>query len=314
MKRIGIDIMGGDFAPHECIKGTLLAKESLKGNAQIVLFGNKDMIISELEKNGSNDKEFEIIDCQSIVQMNDHPVKALKEKTDSSLYKGFFYLKENAIDGFASAGSTGAMLVGATQIIGITDGILRPCISSFYPNIKGGMSLILDVGLNSDCKPENLLQFAYLGNEFAKNGMCIKNPKIALLNIGYEESKGSLLAKATYDLLKEAKDINFVGNVEGYDLHDPDKVDIIVTDGFTGNIILKHAESFYTIAKEEKIDNPFFEGFNYENYGGTPILGVKNTVIIGHGKSNANAIKNMILLTGKAIDASAHNLKANIND
>lgn len=299
--------MGGDYAPQECIKGCLLAQESLSNEDKIVLFGNKELIISELERNNSNWNELDIIDCQEIVQMNDHPVKSLKEKTNSSLFKGFFYLEENAIDGFASAGNTGAMLVGATQIIGISEGILRPCISSYYPNISEGKSLILDVGLNSDCKPENLLQFAYLGNVFAKKAMGIENPKIALLNIGSEESKGNLLAKASYYLLEKAKNINFVGNVEGYDLHNNKKVDVIITDGFTGNIILKHTESFYLITKKTKIENEFFENYNYENYGGTPILGIKKAVIIGHGKSNAKAIKNMILLTKKAIEASRNN-------
>jgi glycerol-3-phosphate acyltransferase PlsX len=296
--------MGGDFAAKQTVKGAILAKKILSPEDKLFLFGVKEIIVQEFQNLKEDIKDFEIIDCHDVLEMGCHPVKAFKEKSNSSLVKGFYYLKENAIDGFASAGSTGAMLVGSTQITGVIDGIERPCISSYYPNISGENSLILDVGLNADCKPENLVQFAQLGYLFAKFVMEKENPKVGLLNIGSEDTKGNALAKAVFLLIKEDKTLNFIGNVEGYDLSNNDMVDVIVTDAFTGNIVLKHAESFYNIAKYRNISDDFFDAFNYENYGGTPILGINQPVIIGHGKSNDIAIKNMILLTKNMIIAN----------
>jgi len=296
--------MGGDFAPEETIKGSILALENINPENQLVLLGNEDLILNELKKQNVDSGCFEIIDCKEIVDFSDHPVKAFKEKQDSSIVKGFMLLKQKTIDGFASAGSTGAMLVGATMITGIIEGITRPCISSFYPNISGSKNLLLDVGLNADVKPENILQFAQLGYVFYKQVMKEKNPKVGLLNIGSEESKGNLLAKTAFDLLKNDKSINFIGNIESYDLLDGNKVNVVVTDGFTGNIVLKQFELFYKIIKERNIDDDYFENYNYENYGGTPILGVNQPIIIGHGKSSAKAIKNMILLTEQIVNAN----------
>jgi glycerol-3-phosphate acyltransferase PlsX len=217
------------------------------------------------------------------------------------MVKGFTYLKEGRIDGFASAGNTGAMLVGATKIIGLIEGIIRPCISSYYPNNASKNNIVMDVGINADAKPENLLQYALLGDLYAKNIMGIQEPRIGLLNIGEEESKGNANAKASFQLLKQDNRINFIGNVEGGDLHKAELVDVIITDGFTGNIVLKQAESFYSILGARKISDPYFDNYNYENYGGTPILGINKTVVVGHGKSNEVAIKNMILLTANMI-------------
>ena len=244
--------------------------------------------------------------------MGDDPVKTFREKKDSGIVKGFFYLKQGIIDGFASAGNTGAMMVGATQVIGVLEGIIRPCLSSICPNNKGGNNLILDVGLNADPKPEVLAQYAQIGSAYAKYVMGIDNPRIGLLNIGSEEGKGNLTAKATYKLLKELDNINFIGNIEGGDCSDTEKVDVIVTDGFVGNIYLKHAESIYSILKQRGINDPFFDNYNYENVGGTPALGVNGTVIIGHGKSNGKAIKNMILQTKAVAAAKLHEKIASI--
>jgi glycerol-3-phosphate acyltransferase PlsX len=159
----------------------------------------------------------------------------------------------------------------------------------------------MDVGINADAKPENLLQYALLGDLYAKNIMGIEKPRIALLNIGEEESKGNVNAKASFQLLKQDDRLNFIGNVEGGDLHKAELVDVIITDGFTGNIVLKQAESFYSILGSRKISDPYFDNYNYENYGGTPILGINKTVVVGHGKSSKIAVKNMILLTGNII-------------
>jgi phosphate acyltransferase len=193
------------------------------------------------------------------------------------------------------------MLVGSLYAIKPIEGVLRPTISAIIPKENGGTGLILDVGLNSDCKPEQLNQFAVMGSVYAQQILGIDNPRVGLLNIGEEEGKGNLLAQATYPLLKANKHINFTGNIEGRDIL-LDKVDIIVCDGFTGNIILKMAESLYDITRRKNIDHEYFDLFNFEHYGGTPVLGISKPVIIGHGISKGRAFKNMILLAQKMID------------
>jgi glycerol-3-phosphate acyltransferase PlsX len=296
--------MGGDFAPDETIKGVILAQKELElEDVQLTLFGKELQIIEKLSQNNVDSSVFTIVDCSETIQMEDDPVKSFKEKSSSEIVKGFYYLKNNLIDGFASAGNTGAMMVGATTIIGAIEGILRPGISSYYPNSSGKKSLIMDVGINADAKPETLYQYAMISNLYAKYIMGMENPKIGLLNIGSEESKGNTVAKQAHKLMKNSKDFNFIGNVEGGDLRNPEIVDVIITDGFTGNVVLKHAESFYEMLKERNINDPFFENYNYENYGGTPVLGIEKTVVVGHGVSNDIAIKNMILLTKEIISS-----------
>jgi glycerol-3-phosphate acyltransferase PlsX len=210
-------------------------------------------------------------------------------------------LKEKKIDAFASAGNTGAMLVGSMFSVKSIPGIMRPAISTLVPKENGGWGLILDVGVNADCKPEVLNQFAMLGSLYAQHVLHMNNPKVGLMNIGEEEEKGNLLTKETHQLLKESKEIHFIGNVEGRDLFN-DKADVIVCDGFTGNVLLKLAESFYGLIKKNDLHSDYFDRFNYENYGGTPILGVNSTVIIAHGISKAKAIKNMILLSREVVE------------
>jgi len=295
--------MGGDFAPEETIKGAVLAQEKLGKETELVLFGKEKQILEKLSHYNSDPANFIIVNCNETINMGDDPVKSFKEKTDSEIVKGFYYLKNNLIDGFASAGNTGSMMVGATTMIGVVNGLSRPGISSYYPNNSGGMSLIMDVGINADAKPETLYQYAIMADLYAKHIMGIKNPKIGLLNIGSEESKGNATAKITHKLMKGSKDFNFIGNVEGGDLHKSELVDVIITDGFTGNVILKHAESFYEMLKERNIHDSFFDNYNYENYGGTPVLGIEKTVVVGHGVSNDIAIQNMILLTKDIIDS-----------
>jgi Fatty acid/phospholipid biosynthesis enzyme len=309
---IGVDIQGGDFAPDAVLEGATLALEVLDKDDKLFLFGNEEYIRKYFANRSVDAGVFEIVNCSETFAMGDDPVKTFREKKDSGIVKGFFYLKQGIIDGFASAGNTGAMMVGATQVIGVLDGIIRPCLSSICPNNKGGNNLILDVGLNADPKPEVLVQYAQIGSAYAKYVMGIENPRIGLLNIGSEEGKGNLTAKATYKLLKELDNINFIGNIEGGDCSDTNKVDVIVTDGFVGNIYLKHAESIYSILRQRGINDPFFENYNYENVGGTPALGVNGTVIIGHGKSNGKAIKNMILQTKAVAAAKLHEKIASI--
>ncbi|MBO4874369.1 MAG: phosphate acyltransferase [Bacteroidales bacterium] len=309
---IGVDIYGGDFAPDAVLDGVVLALEVLDKDDRLFLFGNEEYIRKYFANRSVDAGVFEIVNCSETFAMGDDPVKTFREKKDSGIVKGFFYLKQGIIDGFASAGNTGAMMVGATQVMGVLEGIIRPCLSSICPNNKGGNNLILDVGLNADPKPEVLAQYAQIGSAYAKYVMGIENPRIGLLNIGSEEGKGNLTAKATYKLLKELDNINFIGNIEGGDCSDTEKVDVIVTDGFVGNIYLKHAESIYSILKQRGINDPFFDNYNYENVGGTPALGVNGTVIIGHGKSNGKAIKNMILQTKAVAAAKLHEKIASI--
>jgi glycerol-3-phosphate acyltransferase PlsX len=186
------------------------------------------------------------------------------------------------------------MLVGAMYKINTIPGVIRPCITATIPCINGKKSVLLDVGSNADCKVDVLYQFAELGSLYAEHILKIEQPRIGLLNIGEEESKGNLLTQAVYKLLQESDSINFIGNVEGRDIF-TNKADVIVCDGFTGNVVLKEAEGFYNMVKARGIDDDYFNLFNFENYGGTPILGVKGNVVIGHGSSNETAVLNMIL-------------------
>jgi glycerol-3-phosphate acyltransferase PlsX len=239
--------------------------------------------------------------------MNEHATKAIRKKPNNSISVGFRALKSKEIDVFSSSGNSGAMLVGSMFSIGPIKGVIRPGITSVLPKENGGVGLILDVGVNADCKPDVLFQFAILGSLFAENVYNIKTPKVGLLNIGEEKGKGNLLTQATYQLLEDNEDINFIGNVEGRDLFN-DKADVIVCDGFTGNVVLKLAESFYTLMKKKQLSDAYFDRFNYEIYGGTPVLGVDGNVLIGHGISNEHAVKNMLLL-GKDLINSQLNSK-----
>ena len=292
--KIGIDILGGDFAPDANISGAVLAKKELPGDVKLVLLGDRDQISSGLLSLNASLDDYEIVHAPDVITMHDHPTRAIPQKPNSSIAVGFDLLSKHEIDAFASTGNTGAMLVGAIYKINTIPGIIRPCITSTLPAIDGSKSILLDVGSNADCKADVLYQFAVLGALYAKKVYGVENPKGALLNIGEEESKGNLLTLAAHKLMAESDDINFIGNIEGRDLFFG-KADVIVCDGFTGNVVLKEAEGIYTLMKKRGIKDEYFDRFNYENYGGTPILGVKGNVIIGHGISNDIAVKNMIL-------------------
>lgn len=300
--RIGLDVMGGDFAPSATVKGAVLAQQDFPQNSQVVLIGDESLIKAELEKENADAGAFEIVHAPDVIGMAEHPTKAFVKKPESSISVGFHLLKKGLIDGFASAGNSGAMLVGAFYTIKSITGVIRPSITSILPKENGGVGLILDVGINADCKPDVLNQFAILGSLYAEHVHGISNPKVALLNIGEEEGKGNLLCQSAYNLMKDSEDFNFIGNVEGRDLFN-DKADVIVCDGFTGNVVLKQAEAFYALTKKRGLQDEYFDRFNYENYGGTPILGVNGTVIIGHGISNDKAVKNMLLHTAEVVQA-----------
>ena len=291
--KIGIDIFGGDFAPDANIAGAILAQKELPQDTKLVLLGNQDQILACLSERGANPDDFEIVHAPDEITMHDHPTRAIPQKPNSSISVGFDLLASNEIQAFASTGNTGAMLVGSIYKIHTIPGIIRPCITSTIPAINGGNSILLDVGSNADCKPDVLYQFAVLGNIYAKSVYGVEKPRVALLSIGEEETKGNLLTIATYKLLAESEEVNFIGNIEGRDIFSG-IADVIVCDGFTGNIVLKEAEGIYTLMKKRGIKDEYFDRFNYENYGGTAILGVKGNVIIGHGISNDIAVKNMI--------------------
>lgn len=303
MKKIGIDIMGGDNAPEATTLGAIEAKKNLPENISLVLIGDEQEIIKILEREGESVDEYEIAPSTEVITMQDHPAKAFAKKPNSSIAVGFGLLKAKKIDGLASAGNTGAMLAGSMYTVKQIPGIVRPCLIGPLPRPDGSFGIMLDVGLNPDCKPDILYQYAILGDLYSKHIYNVENPKVALLNLGEEETKGSLLTKATYELMKDTTDFNFVGNVEGNDIFNTEKSDVIITDGYTGNIVLKLTESYYDIFKKRKVEDDFINRFNPHEYGGTPVLGVNAPVIVGHGASNAQAISNMILHTKSVIEA-----------
>ncbi|WP_432708108.1 phosphate acyltransferase PlsX [Pedobacter sp.] len=309
--RIGLDIMGGDYAPKANVLGAIAAHQLLSPGEHLVLIGDTQQIKPLLSEQGFNPDHFEYVHTDEVIGMGDHATKAILQKPNSSISVGFNLLKEGKLDSFASAGNSGAMLVGAVLSVKTCPGVLRPCLTSFVPKLDGGIGLMVDVGANADCKPDFLLQFGIVGALYLETVMHVEKPKVALMNLGEEDKKGNALSLAAFALLKESKQINFVGNIEGRDLFNK-KADVIVCDGFTGNIMLKLAESFYVLTMKKGFNDEFFNRFNYENYGGSPVLGVNAPVIIGHGISSPLAVKNMVMqsrdmittgLVGKIQDA-----------
>lgn len=292
--------MGGDYAPKAIVLGAIAAHPSLNAGEHLVLIGDTEQIKPILLEEGFNPDHFEYVHTDEVIGMGEHPTKAIVQKPNSSISVGFKLLKEGKLDSFASAGNSGAMLVGAVFSVKTIPGIIRPCLCTILPKIKGGTGLLLDVGANADCKPDILLQFGVLGSLYAENLLQINNPKVALINIGEEDEKGNMLSMATFPLMKDTDLFNFVGNVEGRDLFN-EKADVIVCDGFTGNVMLKLAESFYVLTIKKGLKDDFFDRFNYEQYGGSPVLGVNAPVIIGHGISSPRAVKNMVMQSREMI-------------
>ena len=300
--KIGLDIMGGDYAPAEAIKGVQLFFEQMPDpSVHLLLIGDADAAAPYLSLLEPYQYRYTFVAAAEVIGMHEHPTKALKEKPNSSISIGFGLLVKGKADAFISAGNTGAMLVGSMYSVKAIEGVLRPTIASPIPRIDGKHNFLLDVGINADCKPEHLVQFARLGAMYAQHVLGVAAPRVALLNIGEEEGKGNLLAQATYPLLKEQPGINFVGNIEGRDVF-LDKAEVMVCEGFVGNVALKMAESVYDIFKVQRgVQDTFLEAFNFEVYGGTPILGINSPVIIGHGISHALAFKNMIDVAQKMV-------------
>jgi len=300
--KIGLDIMGGDYAPRAAVLGAVEASKILSDNQHIVLIGNKELALPILEEANVDPSIFEFVHTTETIGMGEHPTKAITQKPNASITLGFQLLKEGQIDSFSSAGNTGAMLVGSVFSIKTIPGVIRPAIATNVPRLNRGYSVLLDVGANADCKPDALLQFGILGSLYAQHVYGNENPAVALLSIGEEEEKGNMLTIAAHALMKESNSIHFIGNIEGRDIFE-DHIDVIVTDGFTGNVVLKLAESFYALTLKKGFKDKFFDRFNYEQYGGSPILGVNAPVIIGHGISNPEAIKNMVLLSRDMIES-----------
>jgi phosphate acyltransferase len=302
---IAIDAMGGDFAPNSVVEGAKLALKLITESDYLVLIGKHAELISLLGELATH-TQLKIVDASEVIEMGEHPTKALSQKPNSSISLGFKMLKNHEVDVFCSAGNTGAMMVGSMFSVKVIEGIQRPAIVGFAPKVNGGKVVILDIGANADCKPEMLEQFAELGSIYATATQNIEKPRVALMNIGEEEQKGTLVVQAAHQLLKDNKSVNFVGNVEGKDLF-LDKADVIVCDGFTGNVILKLGESMYEILAKQGITNDFLDQANYEETGGSPIIGINENVIIGHGASTPKAIKNMILLAQKMVQSNVTN-------
>ena len=302
--RLGIDMMGGDFAPESTIQGAVLARKELPGDIELLLVGNQGKYQEIINREGYDTKGLTCIHTSQCIEMGENPVRAFSAKANSSMRLGLKMLKNEEIDGFASAGNTGAMLLGASRIVNAIPGVIRPCITAGIPNEFDTYTIILDVGLNPDSRPDVLYQYGIMGSIYAELVYNIENPRVGLLNIGAEEEKGNLLTRATYQIMKGTKDFNFIGNIEGTDLFSENKADVVICDGFVGNVVIKEIEGFYKMLRNRNIRNDFFNRFNFENYGGTAILGILKPVVIGHGISNGVAIKNMILHTRDVIETN----------
>ncbi|GAB3641935.1 phosphate acyltransferase PlsX [Spirosoma arcticum] len=304
--KIAVDAMGGDFAPEAIVEGVLMAAAEVPQQVTIVLIGREAVMQALLEAHGADSViNVELVDADDVIDMSEHPTKALSQKPNSSIGVGFKLLKEGQVDAFCSAGNTGAMHVGALFSIKSIEGVLRPCIAGLVPQITGDYAVMLDIGANANCKPEVMAQFGEIGSIYAQYTFNISRPRVGLMNIGSEAQKGSLVAQATHQLLKDSRRINFIGNIEGGDFF-AGKADVIVTDGFTGNAMYKLGESFHTMAEQRGIQDEFIAKTNYESIGGSPILGVNGNVIIAHGVSSPLAIKNMINLAIRQVESNVY--------
>lgn len=316
---IALDCMGGDNAPEEIVKGAIYAAKEDK-DMLIKLVGKKDLIENELSKYEPTDK-VEVVDATEVIETGEPPVAAIRRKKDSSLVKCMYMIKNKEADAMVSAGSTGANLVGGHVIIGRIKGVERPPLAPLIPT-KNGAALLIDCGANVDARPSHLVQFARMGSVYMENIVGIKNPRVAIVNIGAEEEKGNALVKETYPLLESLEDINFVGNIEARDIPNGN-ADVIVCDAFVGNVILKLYEGVAGVllskikgtmmsSLKTKIGallikkdlKKTLKGFSLDEYGGAPLLGLKGLLVKTHGSSKAVEIKNSILqcVTFKELD------------
>jgi len=310
--KIALDAAGGDYAPHEMVKGAIKAVQEYR--VEVVLVGRKNVLHKLLEKSPVK-SGISIVDAKQVIDFNEHPIRSIQNKPNSSIVIGINLLKNNRASAFVSAGNTGAVVASSLLTLGRAKGVSRPAIGAFLDVLASRPPLLIDAGANSDCRPEHLLEFARLGTIYSKYILKIPLPKVGLLSNGIEESKGNRLTQETYQLLKEAKDITFVGNIEGHDISRK-SADVIVTDGFTGNIVLKTIEGFndsflssmhelgHVISSVSRLRTrdllkeiglgAWTKKLDFSEYGGACLLGVNGTIIIAHGRSKAGAIKNAI--------------------
>ncbi len=296
-------MMGGDNAPRDTLAGTALALSILPPDTRLVLIGDEEKIRSGLAHARIATDQIDLVHASQVIGMGDHPAKAFSQKPDSSIALGLRMLQKGEIHGFASAGNTGAMLVGASVSIKAISGLIRPAIATILPSVDGPGNVILDIGINPDCRPDVLYQYGILGSLYAEHVAGIREPRVGLLNIGAEESKGNLVSRSAHELMTGSTDFRFVGNVEGNDLFSNEKMDVVICDGFVGNVVIKEAEAMFSIIRKRNIRDAFLDRFNYENYGGTSILGINAPVVIGHGMSNDVAVKHMIKHTIDVVEA-----------
>jgi glycerol-3-phosphate acyltransferase PlsX len=318
--KIILDAAGGDYAPHEMVKGAIKAVQEY--GVEVILVGRKNVINKLLEKSPTQDG-FSVVDATELIDFDEHPVRALQNKPNSSIVVGINLLKSGRGDAFVSAGNTGAVVAGSLLMLGKIEGVNRPAIGCFIDVLTSRPGLLIDAGANVECRPEHLLEFARLGSVYSKNILNIAFPRVGLLNNGAEEGKGNRLTQETFQLLKEAKEITFVGNIEGHEISRK-TADVIVADGFTGNIVLKTIEGFNDnfLNSIQELGHVFSsvsrlrtrellkdiglgswtKKLDFSEYGGACLLGVKGVVIIAHGRSKARAIKNAIGLAKETVE------------
>jgi glycerol-3-phosphate acyltransferase PlsX len=314
--KIVVDAMGSDRHPQPDVEGSVQAAREY--GVEIVLVGNRDVVEPELAKHNLSGINVSLVHASQIIEMKEHPAAAVKSKKDASMVVAMQMLKRGEVDAFVSAGNSGGVLASALFYLGRIQGVKRPALSSVFPTRKGPCFL-LDLGANTDCKPEYLLQFAIMGSVYAERVLGIANPRVAIVSNGEEEGKGNMLVQETYPLLK-ASGLNFIGNAEGKDIP-AGFADVIVTDGFTGNVIVKLTEGvagfLLDIIKEEIKSRPLAtvgallakgafdqvkKRLDYREYGGGPLLGVDGIVIVAHGRSDSLAIKNAIRVAKQAVE------------
>jgi glycerol-3-phosphate acyltransferase PlsX len=319
---ISLDAMGGDDAPVNDVAGAIQTVRDAD-HIKIILVGRQDIVENELKKHSFDKDRISIHNCSEIIGMHESPTESIKKKADSSIIVGLKLIKENKADAFVSAGNTGAVMAASLLVLGRIANVSRPTIGSEFPTDEG-LSIVFDVGANVDCKPVHLLEFAAMGVVYANHIFNSKNPRVALLSVGEEKSKGNSISTEAYQLL-EKSGLNFIGNVEGRDIL-RGRAEVIVCDGFTGNIVMKFAESVPAVLKNKfrkyasknflhkiwaglmyRSMKKILKDFDYQEYGGVPLLGVNGVSIIGHGSSSPLAIKNMIL-------KAEHMVRARIND
>jgi glycerol-3-phosphate acyltransferase PlsX len=323
--RIALDAMGGDYAPQNTVAGALEALEETGNRFSVVLVGREDAINEELQKHRANGRAHSVVNASEIITFNDTPTTALKTKKQSSIVVGMTLHKEGKVDAFVSAGNTGAVLSASTLILGRIEGVGRPTIGTTFPTQRG-VCILLDAGANVDCRPQHLLEFAIMGSIYARQILHHENPTVGLLNVGEEAVKGGNQLQEAFRLLSRSH-LNFIGNVEGRDIL-KGKAQVVVCDGFVGNVVLKFGESFIGFLRERLLEyarRGFFhklrarvaygvlrrtmEDLDYQEHGGVPILGVQGVCIIGHGQSTAKAVRNMIL---RAEEMAVHNINGQI--